>query len=105
MASRSVNYSFIFKALSNESRMEIIGLLRGGPRTVGEISRHLRHEQSRVSHNLKCLVDCGFLVAERRGKSRVYSLNKETLEPLLKLMDRHIKGNRECLVECGFLKE
>jgi len=85
--------------------MEILELLTGGPMNVGEICKTLDHEQSRVSHNLKCLADCGFLTVEREGKSRVYSLNKESMKPLLKLIDLHIKKNRECLVECGFLKD
>ncbi len=99
------DYTFFFSALSHGPRMEIIGLLRHGSKTVGEISEALKHEQSRVSHNLRCLADCGFLTVERKGKNRVYSLNKETIEPLLRLIDIHIKGNRECLVECGFLKK
>lgn len=93
------------KALSNPTRLEIIKLLEKGSRNVSEICSHLGFEQSRVSHNLRCLIDCGFVEAEQNGKSRVYSLNKDTIVPLLKIINQHIEKYQRHLIDCKILDE
>ena len=85
-------YKLFVRAMSNKTRLDIIKYLSSnGSRNVSQICRDLRFEQSRVSHNLKCLIDCGFVEVKRKGKQRIYSLNKETILPMVKLMDKHIK--------------
>src|SRR3990170_112937 len=81
--------SLLFKALSNKHRLKILNILRNGPKNVGEIADSLDAEQTVVSHNLKCLTFCGLVTARRDGKTRVYALNHDTLEPILRLADRH----------------
>ncbi len=99
------SYKLFVKAFSNRTRFEIIELLKNGnPKNVTEICKELGFEQSRVSHNLKCLIDCGFVEVKQDGKNRVYSLNKDTVYPMLELIDRHIKKYHKHLVKCGVLK-
>jgi len=104
MTEESNAYCLFFKALSNESRIAILNLLKKGPRSVNEISEKLGFEQSRVSHNLACLAFCGFVVSKRDGKNKVYSLNTKTVQPLLDLVDRHIEKHARNLRECKMLK-
>ncbi|MFQ5759210.1 MAG: ArsR/SmtB family transcription factor, partial [Candidatus Bathyarchaeia archaeon] len=82
----------------------IINLLRKGPKSVTEISEELGFEQSRVSHNLTCLAFCGFVMSNRNGKNKVYSLNTDTIQPLLSLVDSHIEKYARNLRECKVLK-
>jgi len=89
-----------FKAFSNNTRMEIIKLLRRGPLTVSELSTALSFEQSRVSHNLKCLENCGFVSVEQSGKWRKYGLDKETIIPIINLFDKHMEKYKERLEQC-----
>jgi DNA-binding transcriptional ArsR family regulator len=96
--------SLLFEAFSNESRLSILNLLREGPRNVGEICEALALEQTVVSHNLRCLTFCGLVTGERFGKTRIYSLNKETVEPILRLGDRHIAGYASNLRRCDSLE-
>lgn len=97
-------YKLFFKALSNRTRFKIVQLLREGPLDVKSISEQLDFEQSRVSHNLKCLKNCGFVVTQRSGKNKVYSLDKEHIIPILNEIDRHIEKYEERLRRCGVLK-
>ncbi|MDT7864709.1 MAG: metalloregulator ArsR/SmtB family transcription factor [Thermoproteota archaeon] len=97
-------YKLFFKAISNPTRLKIINVLRNGPKTVTEIVNETGFEQSRVSHNLKCLLDCGFIENKRKGKYVIYSLNKDTILPLLDLMDKHISLYAEYLIKCNILK-
>jgi len=96
--------SLLFKALSNESRVSILNLLRNGPKNVGEISDALRLEQTAVSHNLKCLTFCGLVTSTRVGKTIEYSLNQETVGPIFRLADRHISKYAFNLRTCKTLE-
>jgi len=102
---RLTSYKLFFRALSNKTRFEIIQLLRKEPLDVTSISKRLGFEQSRVSHNLKCLENCGFVVARRNGKNKVYYLDKEYIIPILDEIDKYIEQYKERLKKCGVLKE
>ncbi len=96
--------SLLFKALSNESRVSILNLLRSGPKNVGEILEALRLEQTAVSHNLKCLTFCGLVTGSRVGKTIEYALNQETVEPIFRLADKHISKYAHNLRTCRTLE-
>jgi len=84
-------YISFFKALCNDTRLGIVLCLKTGAKNVGQIVSELNMEQSRVSHNLKCLEKNGFVSVSQRGKQRVYTLNKETVSPILEAVKKHIK--------------
>ncbi len=84
--------------------MKILLLLQKGPMSVGEICRESGLEQSLVSHHLRCLTFCGFVTNKRDGKKRIYSINADTVGPLLALADGHIKRFARRLRTCGVLK-
>jgi ArsR family transcriptional regulator len=61
----------ILKALSDESRLRILGVIRHEPLSVNELLSVLEMGQSRVSRHLKILADAGILERNREG-SRIY---------------------------------
>ena len=81
-----------FSTLGNPTRLAILELLRQGPRNVTEITQSLGQEQSMISHNLRRLVQCGFVFVERKGKERIYSQNTRTMTPLFELIDFHVQN-------------
>ena len=100
-----ISYTLFFKALSNDTRLRIIDLLRKGPRNATEIGEVLDIEQSMISHNLACLINCGFVIVKRYGKNKVCSLNEETVVPLLQIIDRHVEQYGKSLEGCTVLKD
>jgi DNA-binding transcriptional ArsR family regulator len=96
-------YREFFKALSNETRFGIVDLLRSGPHHVSEIVEKLGVEQSRVSHNLACLLTCGFVLWEWQGKNKVYRLNPDLL-PVLAGIEKHLARYAPALESCGVLE-
>ena len=100
-----LEYKLFFKAFSNKTRFEIIKLLKKGPKNVTEICAELGFKQSRVSRNLKCLVNCGFVSVTQDGKKRIYSLDTKTVQPILDIIDKHIKKYRKRLIECEVLEK
>ena len=93
------SYYLFFDTISNKTRMAIIDSLMGGAKSVSQICEDIHEEQSKVSHNLKKLMECNFLEVSRDGKRRVYSLNKETIIPIFRLVDKHV--SKFCLGECS----
>lgn len=90
-------YDLFFETVSHKLRLDIVELLKNESLSVSGIVKKLGEEQSKVSHNLKKLKDCHFVESRRQGKSMVYSLNKNTILPLLNLVEDHVKKHcREC---------
>ena len=92
------SYNMFFETISTKIRMEIMCLLREGPKSVGEICKALEQEQSKISHNLKKMAECNILNFEQKGKKRIYSLNKATIIPILDLVEKHV--HKYCGQEC-----
>jgi len=81
-------YQF-FSTMANSTLLAILEFLRNGPKNVTEIAEALNQEQSMISHNLKPLERCRFVFSERRKKEHLYSLNKETIEPIFEIFTYH----------------
>ena len=86
-------YKIFLGTLVSEPRLKIINILRKGKRNVSQISKELKMNQTSVSHNLKRLKTCGFVKSEINKKFRYYTLNKDTIKPLMKLIDKHMSQN------------
>src|SRR3989338_6765530 len=82
-----------FNNFAQKTKLKIILTLKDKPLSVSEISKQINEEQSKVSHNLKKLAQCNIVKAEQKGKLRIYSLNKETVLPLLQLVEKHVQGH------------
>ena len=70
----------IFQALSDETRLEIIGMLESGERCVCELQDSLDAAQSRLSFHLKVLKDAGLVIDRREGRWSYYKLNRDVFE-------------------------
>ena len=98
-------YALFFQALANQTRMQVLYLLsEKGGMSVSEICSELGLEQTHVSHNLKCLTFCGLVTPSREGKSRIYSINEQTVLPLLKVVDNHLRNYASNLFTCDVLE-
>ncbi len=95
-------YHVFFGNLANSLKIDIILCLREKKRSVSDISKDLKIEQSKVSHALASLKNCNIVEVEQKGKLRIYSLNKSTIIPMLKLIDQHARTHcKGKCKECG----
>ena len=92
-------YKLFFGTLSNEVRLKVLHALMKTPKNVTQLTDELGYDQTTISKSLKRLAECQFITNKRLGKNSIYSLNKETILPLLKLIDRHT--NKYCKHLCG----
>jgi ArsR family transcriptional regulator len=72
----------LFHALSDETRLEIIGLLRSGERCVCELTDSLDAAQSRLSFHLRVLKDAGIVRDRKDGRWVHYELDPEAFEEI-----------------------
>jgi DNA-binding transcriptional ArsR family regulator len=71
-----------FKAMANESRLRIVGLLAERERSVQELAALLDLKEPTVSHHLASLKALGLVGARAEGVVRWHSLRIETLTEL-----------------------
>lgn len=64
----------LFHALSDDTRLDIIEMLRDGERCVCDLQTDLDAAQSRLSFHLKVLKDAGLVSDRREGRWAYYSI-------------------------------
>jgi ArsR family transcriptional regulator len=83
----------LLKALSDETRLNIVELLLGGEKCVCEIFPHVKRTQSTVSIQLGKLENWGILESRRQGKWILYRIKDERVYSLFKALG--LKGGME----------
>lgn len=73
----------LFRGFSDPSRLSILEALREGARSVSQIVEVTGLTQSNVSNHLACLLDCGLVAREQRGRFNFYDLADPRVEALL----------------------
>jgi DNA-binding transcriptional ArsR family regulator len=69
----------VFRAISDPTRREILGILRGGHQTVGGIARNFRMSRPAISKHLRLLHAAGLVVTEKHGTTSLCSLDAKPL--------------------------
>ena len=96
-----------YAALAEPHRRQILDLLRGGERSVGDLVGRLDLSQPGVSKHLKVLREAGLVASRSEGKRRVYALRSQPLEEVdawlepyrafwsdrLDALERHLEEN------------
>lgn len=72
----------LFHALSDETRLRVLELLREGERCVCDLSEALGAQQSRLSFHLRTLKEAGLVSDRRQGRWIYYAVRSEALDEL-----------------------
>jgi len=96
------DFSKLFRALSDETRIRILKILLERECCVCEVMQALDISQSRASRNLGILEDAGFIRSRRDGLWIVYSVDEQRMKghtaPLVKML-RNSLANDETLLK------
>lgn len=71
-----------FKAISDDTRLKIIVLLKDYPLNAGEIADHFTFSFASISYHLHILEQSGLITSRRLGQHKQYTLNKEALQEI-----------------------
>lgn len=66
--------SALLKLISENSRLQILCILKNGEHCVCELMEHVKLSQSLISHHLKDLKDASLVIDRKDGKWSYYSL-------------------------------
>jgi DNA-binding transcriptional ArsR family regulator len=75
-----------FQALSEPTRLQILNLLRGGERNVGELAQLCGFTAANISRHLALLTKQGLVAREGRGTSVYYRIADESVYALCDLV-------------------
>jgi ArsR family transcriptional regulator len=78
-----VPLNMVFKALSDETRREILRLLQKGDLAAGEISDHFNMTKPSISHHLNILKQANLVQDVRKGQNIYYSLNTTVFQDVI----------------------
>ena len=79
----------VFKALASRDRRKILDLLREGPRTTGDIVRHLPHlDRTTVMQHLGVLERARLVISKKKGRCRFNYLD---VSPIQRIHERWIQ--------------
>jgi ArsR family transcriptional regulator, arsenate/arsenite/antimonite-responsive transcriptional repressor len=111
-----MNLVQLLKALSDETRIRILNILKDGELCVCEIEEILEINQSNVSRHLEKLRNIGLITYEKRAQWVYYGLNERMLSshPFIRLLlddelikidrcnddNKKYKKHKECGVTC-----
>jgi DNA-binding transcriptional ArsR family regulator len=79
---RAATTSDVFNAVAEPRRREVIELLAGGERSVGELVAELGSSQPQVSKHLRVLLEVELVSVRREGRHRLYRLEAEGLKQI-----------------------
>jgi DNA-binding transcriptional ArsR family regulator len=76
----------VFRALADETRREILRVLRTGPRTSGDIASHFESRWPTISRHLSVLAQADLVTATRKGGEVYYELNTSVFQDVIQYL-------------------
>ena len=78
----------LFKALSDENRLQIVEMLTDGELCACKILEKFSITQPTLSHHMKILCDSGLVKGRKQGKWTHYSISKEGGKKAMALLQK-----------------
>ncbi|MDQ3142130.1 MAG: autorepressor SdpR family transcription factor [Bacteroidota bacterium] len=89
-----MSLNLAFKALNDQTRREILELLRKRDMTAGEIVDKFTISGPSISHHLELLKRAGLIDSEKEGQFVKYYLNTTVLDDIMKWMVQFNKKSK-----------
>jgi DNA-binding transcriptional ArsR family regulator len=89
-------YELVFAALAHAARRRVLLTIyfNGGSMTAGEIAAIFEHAWQTTTRHLRVLEKAGLLTHEKRGRSRIYRIQRKRLE-LVRDWLAHFSSSKE----------
>lgn len=75
--------NYIFKALNDETRRQILELLREKDMSAGDIAEKFNITKPSISHHLELLKKADLITQEKKGQFIIYSINTSVLDEIV----------------------
>ncbi|MDQ3847605.1 MAG: metalloregulator ArsR/SmtB family transcription factor [Thermoproteota archaeon] len=77
-----------WKAVADDSRRQVLMLLKNKERTPSEIATHFDFTLPALSTHLKVLRDAGLVNERREGQNRYYSVNRDGMSEMMRFFNQ-----------------
>ena len=88
-----------FRGLGDPARLGLLVQLRGGEQAAGELARRCGLSPSNASNHLQCLLECGLVEVESRGRLNFYRLADTALIAVLDATEALLGRRTGALIE------
>jgi DNA-binding transcriptional ArsR family regulator len=76
-----------WKAVADDSRRQILLMLKEKERTPTQIATHFDFTLPALSTHLRVLKDAGLVSERKEGQNRLYSVNREKMSEMMRFFD------------------
>lgn len=89
----------LFRGLADPARLSLLLRVRKGKCSAGELARDCGLSPSNASNHLQCLLECGLVLVEPRGRQNVYRLADRQVLRLLDASTRVLRSSAGALID------
>ncbi|KND50678.1 MAG: Transcription regulator [Parcubacteria bacterium C7867-001] len=90
----------LFKGFADQSRLLILSTILGQPKTVSEIVDETKLSQPNTSAHLACLLECGLIRNEKKGREVFYEVSGKEVVGMLQQAQKVLKKHSKEIYEC-----
>ena len=90
----------LFKGLADHSRLLILTSIMEKPKTVSEIVQITKLSQPNTSAHLACLLDCGLLQREKKGREVFYGISGKEIVAIFREAKKVLELHSEQIEKC-----
>lgn len=90
----------LFKGFADTSRLLILETLSSGPKSVTEIVEETGLSQPNASTHLACLLECGLIHKEKRGREVFYEIRAKEVSDIIEGVQKILKKFSKEIYDC-----
>ena len=90
----------LFKGFADQSRLLILSTILDRPKTVSDIVDKTKLSQPNTSAHLACLLECGLIRKEKRGREVFYEVSGKEVLGMLQQAQKVLKKHSKEIYEC-----
>lgn len=90
----------LFKGFADQSRLAILSAISDKPKTVSEIVEETGLSQPNTSSHLSCLLDCGLIKNEKKGREVFYEISMNEVTEVIHQAQKVIKKRSKEIYNC-----
>lgn len=90
----------LFKGFADISRLSILRAMLKGPKSVTDLVEITGLSQPNTSAHLACLLECGIVQKEKRGREVFYQMSMKEIGHILKDAEKILKLHAKEIYNC-----
>ncbi len=91
----------LFKGFADQSRLLILTTISDGSKTVTEIVEKTELSQPNTSAHLACLLDCGLIRKEKKGREVFYEVSSTEVSDIIRQAQKILKKHSKEIYNCS----